>query len=275
VYRSGDADAWLPRPSLDRAGLPEPGWLVGWRYAVWRVVDCRLREEVDWSDADRQRMAVQASWEPERRRPPYVVVLAHVRGPLLVRRLVPDGTYHLGVPAGSYRGWAVVRERFAVCSCHGEPWPCRAEVHDHVVARAAADLEEKLAGLAPGVCAACHQPIGRRKAITFSEPHAEVPGAPGPTFHLGGRCRAAAIGYETGPRLATYPGAERLLSCPGRMFRHQLGGRRDCSAGSACTGHHLPGERTWCGCHTYNGLGPNDWIRPATRCGFEGCTGRS
>lgn len=273
MYRSADPDAWRPDPSRHRSGRPEAGLLVGWRYAVWRVVESRPRAEVDWSDADRQRMAVQADWEPHLRRPPYVVVLEHVRGPLLVRRLAGDGTFHLLVPAGAYRTWAAVRERFAVCSCHGDPWPCRVEVQEHVVARETAALEETLAGLAPGVCAACLKPIGRRKAITFPEPHAEVPGAPGPTFHLGGKCRSAAIGYEQGPRLAAYPDAERLLTCPGRIFRHEVDSRRDCSAGAACTGHHHSGEGTWCGCRTYEGLGPNDWIRPSTRCSFEGCTG--
>jgi hypothetical protein len=245
------------------------GWLLGWRYAVWRVEECAVRAEVDWSAEDRAAIARLASYGT-RARPPYALVLMHVRGPKL-DEVRPDGRLHLIVRAGAHVTWNRVPERFAVCSCHGDPFPCLADVRDRIAEEAGKQLDRKLAGTAPGVCYACRGPItARQKTVTFPEPNLEVPGAPGPTFHLRRECRYEAQRYER-LRLRDYPHVDRLVTCTGAAFTHQEGKRRDCTAGPLCTGHHWPGEGDWCGTSVWDD--PKHQLRPFTRCSFEGCTG--
>lgn len=221
---------WLPQPHRRHLGAPPLGALLGWRYAIWRVVDVQV------ADANEHH---QLSSHRPRSRLPYLVVLRHERGPVL-----PDhdggGLVHEWVPAGECREWPLVGERYAVRSCHRHPWPCVDHERDETASGGAALAERLLAGARAGVCASCLQPVGGRQlAVTFPEPSLAVPGAPGPTYHLRGRCWPDAARYDQA-RIVADTSARRLVTCGGTMFHHVATRRGECTAGPACTGRHGP-----------------------------------
>lgn len=241
-----DPDRWMPDGlAYHRHMQAKVGLKVAWRYAVWRIVDIRDLHEANWDDADRAYLDRQP---PEFRHPPRAIVLKHLNGPLLLdgEGLDSRGELHLSDPARSRRLWIGVNRRYPVCSCCGHPWPCVLWDRDRLVAGQAQRTERLLAGARPGVCQACREPIGRRqRSVTFPEPSLLVPGAPGPSYHVGRTvCWQAARDYETGQRMAAHPAAHRLVSCPGHVVVHEIGLRMECTAGPACTGLHRPwGDR--------------------------------
>lgn len=256
-----------------RYGRPNVGDVIGLAYAAWTVVEARPVEDVDLSDDDR---ATLAQYKPEYREQcrPYTLVLSHVRGPVLLKtRRLHDGSrvVHVGVPAGSRSfGVHVLPDRYPVCSCHGDPWPCREYDRDREAERQTQRLDRALATAMPGVCAHCLAPISsRQKSLSFPEPSLLVPGAPGPTFHAGrSECWHGAAEYETRHRLRIYPDAARLASCTGVGFVHRGSGELDCSAGLSCTGHHGPRGATYF-CYTATTSVNGAFPRPSRSCGYR------
>lgn len=272
-----DPDRWLPRGESYAYTTARVGLKVAWRYAVWRIVEIREQPEVDWSDDDRAYLARQPA---ECRRPPCAIVLRHLNGPILVPDDCIDsqGLAHVGVGARQHRPWWGVTKRYPVCSCCGHPWPCMEWDRDRLVAGQAAKTERLLDGARPGVCQACREPVrARQKTVTFPEPSLLVPGAPGPTYHVARQqCWIYAVEYEKQHRMAAYPGATRLVSCPGRAFIHEIGLWVECTAGPACTGlHDVWGARkpTSGTCATPVRHASNlaaGYQRPLSDCGYRG-----
>lgn len=271
-----DPDRWMPSDYAVTRTMPRVGLKVAWRYAVWRIVDIRDQEEVDWSEQDRAYLARQPA---EFRHPPRTIVLKHLNGPTLVEDNYIDsaGLVHVFEAARHRRVWDGVAKRYPVCSCHGHPWPCMELDRDRLIAGQAAQTERLLAGAQPGVCAACREPVrARQKAVTFPESSLLVPGAPGPTYHVAQvTCWQAARDYETEHRMAAHPEATRLVSCPGLAVTHGVGLWMECSAGPACTGLHGPAgmrkptagtcmTRTWKAWDLADG-----YHRPMTDCGYR------
>ncbi len=238
------------------------GDLVGYHYGVWRTTEITRVPADDLTDTDRKKLADFMSransgdehWQRELARIwPRYLVLEHVSGPQLfseddTQRLHTGAvTVHLIVGARADYDWAVMRDPWMTCSCHGHPWPCQ-EQDQVVMARFHAQRLARLeAGTMPGVCAHCLEPISdRQRRLSFPEPHREFPGAPGPTFHSGrSACWGGAERYERTGRLADNPEATRLASCPGVRFIHEnkhlaADARLDCTSGPACTGIHGP-----------------------------------
>jgi hypothetical protein len=282
-------DSWYPFGGENLySRRPEVGMRLGWRYAAWRVVEVRPVPDADLSDEDRQRMLM---WKPEYRERgrPYGLVLAHERGPLLVEakyvQRLHDGTRttHVQVRDPGNAGWRTLPERYEVCSCHGDPWPCQDHERDRASEAQAARMERQLATAMPGVCAACLEPISaRQKTVTFPEPSLIVPGAPPPVFHAKkADCWSAAERYELEKRLVSNPDAERIVTCEGLLFVHANGDIPDCSAGPFCSGRHGPSRARWHNrCyhrkHLFAGLKGDTYPRPTTDCGYRdhgGCLG--
>ena len=273
-------DRWRPLGAYPTYALLQVGQLVGWRYAVWQVVEVRPRDEADLTDEDRRFLA---AYKPEARpgRWPYTLVLAHVRGPLLCepgqRQRLHDGTItvHLGVPAGGVRH-PVLPTRYLLCSCCGDPAPCLEEAREETAEAAGRRLDRLVASHTPGVCAGCRGPISsRQKTLTFPEPSLLVPGMPGPTFHTGRiDCWMQARAYELDHRLPAFPDAARMASCPGALFHHVVDDRYECTAERLCTGHHGPHRRASIPCYTWM-LSARDRRspRPVGSCAHPGCLG--
>lgn len=272
-----DPDRWIPSNQGAALTTARKGLRIAWRYAVWRITDIIDQPEPDWTDNDRAYLARQ----PEQyRRPPCTIVLRHERGPILIGDDYRDhdGLVHVDIPACGHRPWWGVAKRYPVCSCHGHPFPCIELDRDRLVASQTAKTERLLAGAQPGVCQACREPIRpRQKTVTFPEPSLLVPGAPGPTYHAGRTsCWQAAHDYETKHRMAAYPAATRLVSCPGAAFVHEIGLWTECTAGPACTGlHDVWGARKptvgTCATRVWHASNLADgYIRPLTDCGYRG-----
>lgn len=242
----------------ERRSCPKAGELVAWEFVVWRVVDVQERD-----DAAR----------------PLILRLRRERGPVHPwEREDADQIVHVvrGAAARTFL-FQVVAEPYPVCSCHGDPWPCKQLCTDRQVAAAARALEVRLARAVPGVCAAGGEPVTvRQRHVVFPGDNLLVPGGPPATFHLrrAKGCRWRAEEYEQ-RRLKADPTVQRLCTCPGIRFEHRdlgtgMRGPIDCSAGPACTGHH-DGRGNWCGTAITTATGERP--RPFYRCDQPRCQG--
>lgn len=279
-------DRWTPTTvaAVSSRRRPEPGQLIGWRYAVWQVSEVRPVADADLDEEQRANMLI---FRPEHREAqrPYDLVLTHVRGPQLVEtRRLHDGTnvVHLGVRLPPH-GWHVMAEHWAVCVCHGDPHPCGDLEGARLAAKVAGRTSHLLDGHNPSVCFACRTPFGpRTPVLAFPGESALVPGAAAPSFHARRiACWLQARRYEIRHRVAADPLTRRYASCPGVLFVHVAGGRLDCTAELLCTGHHGPPARGGqpagaLDCTTVCQMIGNDggYPRPPTICGHDRCLGR-
>jgi hypothetical protein len=315
LIRNGARDPGQWEPGLDNrrddgfrgCGRPVEGDLIAWRYAAWRVHRIIPIDNVDLNTDDAAKLERitrkdpvviqrQARKEPvtaddlatarERHRP-FHIVLRHERGPVLPPAGRPwkrlrDGSNQVEVSYTTWPtrwSWVRMPEPYRVCSCHGHPWPCQ-EIDQQVVADVELKRFQKLEAMhAPGVCAACVEPIStRQKYLTFPEPSLLLPGAPGPTFHAGrAGCWSIAEEYERRGRLADNEAVTRLASCPGIRFIHEgrtcpADKRVECTAGTDCTGlHGPPGYRAETPCWVRVDLIANEggYARPSFDCGYR------
>jgi hypothetical protein len=304
LYDNGavNPNNWRP----DRANLrepfgwawPEPGDMIGWRYAAWRVREVQPVQDVDLTDEQRERLdASVAHLSPAGREAglarnrPLHLLLRHVSGPLIIKdgeeagfKRLHDGSHEISFTSWPHRRrWPRLLEPHRVCSCHGHVWACQDYDRTVLAAHQASRLDQLMATAQPGVCAHCLEVVTtHQRTITFPEESRYVPGAPGPTFHAGrAACWAAAEKYERDGRLADNPDVTRLASCPGVRFIHERHGmpaadRLECTAGPFCTGQHGPaGHRQDIPCWHQVPLAANRgaYARPDADCGYRGANG--
>lgn len=159
---------WKPWGAVRVDGVPAAGSLVADDHTVWRVVEVvELDCDPDWPGARTHELVLQS-----------------LTGPRASRR----------VPTGPYSAWWAYADRYPVCSCCGEPPPCREQLADEAVERA---LDRMRRFELAGVCPACGQPVtARQRAATFPD-NIEIPLGPPVTFHLApAACRRAAAAYQ-------------------------------------------------------------------------------
>lgn len=179
---------WKPWGACRTDGVPSPGALVADEHRVWLVVDVvALPCESDCPGARTHRLILDAQTGTPLRRE---------------------------VETNAYGAWWTYPGRYPLCSCCGEPAPCRAQLLDQA---AECELARMRCFEEPGVCPACHCPVAPgQESVTFPD-NLDVPlGAP-VTFHAeDGPCRRAALGYQrrwlaayprSTPRLAVDPGS--------------------------------------------------------------------
>jgi hypothetical protein len=130
-----------------------------------------------------------------------------------------------------------------MCSCCGEPMPCRAELEDREVTASLKQVE-KWAGRLPGCCWGCGEPINRRhKSVAYPGDNLDLPGGPTVVFHTRASCRGWAQAYEL-RWIAVDPRRERVLTwpkCGGILVVHG-DGSSECSSGTGPLGHEHRGE---------------------------------
>lgn len=79
--------------------------------------------------------------------------------------------------------------RVWLCSCCGDPAPCRMQVAEESARHSAAEFERRLNRMGPGICYGCGEVItARQERVTFPGEHADFPGRGGPTFHTRRKC---------------------------------------------------------------------------------------
>lgn len=173
--------SWIPWGALRLDGVPDAGALVADYHAVWQVVEVvELAHDSDWPGARTHEL-----------------ILAARTGPAM----------HRTVPTSRYSAWWVYpQQRFPVCSCCGEPAPCRAQL----VEDAAQHVLEDMARFSQeGRCPAClHEVTNGAAARTFAG-NLRVPLGPPVTFHSDRPvCRSAAAVYAREWEQAGSPVAE-------------------------------------------------------------------
>ncbi len=222
--------------------VPEAGQMFACNHAVWRVLRAEDRALSDddrtlWLDAG---MPDLATWCDRPR-----VLHVQYQGGARPDWAPADDTFEarFDVPASkARRTWYVYPEsgRWPQCSCCGEPMPCRAEREDEQVAWALAKVERH-AAISPGCCWACAEPITtRQRRVSYPGDNLDLPGAPGPSYHLRGHCRPSAITYER-RWITVDPRRERILTWPpcGGLLLVHADGSSDCVSGEAGCGGHL------------------------------------
>lgn len=173
---------WKPWGARRTDGLPVLGGLVAEDHVVWFV---------------RAVTAIAPASELPGSRTHEVLLDART-GPAVSRT----------VATSRYGAWWTYPGRFPVCSCCGEPPPCRSQVAEDDAAEVIAVMHRfETAAVCPGCC----RPVSRRqRTVTFPE-NVVVPLGPPVSFHLGApRCRGAALDYER-RWLEHHPGREPLL----------------------------------------------------------------
>jgi hypothetical protein len=205
-------DRWMPS-SADHtryfyadADPPHVGSLLGNERTVYRVLDVRERDLVDWDPNDEGRFR-QASKALDRGEPnldyqkgwdgrpetwcnrPRAVVVQPVSG---------GKPKHLRFPHRGWRQWYALPEHYAVCVSCGEPYPC---LHFDAEREAGREMKrvEQLMSVPPGGCWHCLEPItSRQKAFAFPGENLLLPGGPPPSFHQrsSGGCYDAAYQYR-------------------------------------------------------------------------------
>jgi hypothetical protein len=215
---------WFPLGTHTVHGCPDLGSVVAFEHAVWRVVEIRDLPADQYRDADRL-------YGGKHR--PQVVRLRPMR---LVDHPDPVKARSEDVHYGSLHvwSWSVYPdpEHYPVCACCGEPMPCRAEEARKTAQDAISTMGRYETA---GVCPACEEPVtARQKSLTFPD-NLNVLGGPPITFHLRGRCRGTAMGYEKRWVAADPERRRHTLSCPGRLTNHN-DGTYDCTDLGDCPG---------------------------------------
>lgn len=165
------ATGWKPWGAVRDDGLPEPGALVAWQHQVWIVKRVDAIEDAETAECPGALT--------------HEVLLVARTGDRAERR----------VPVDWYCWWWIYPDgRFPVCSCCGEPPPCRAHLaHTTAEIELARMRRFERAGVCP---ACCTEVTATQRSKTFTT-NLEVPLGPEVTFHIGPReCRREARVYE-------------------------------------------------------------------------------
>lgn len=248
---------WTPDNAKLTGGLPEVGSLIALSHAVWRVIG--VRDEPALSDEDRDTwirkgMPDLDTWEYR----PRIVGLRLVGGALpdWVTAADTDGRAiaHVSVDQMIRSSWCVYPSgRWPMCSCCGEPTPCRAELDDRAVAAAIAEMD-RLTAKQPGHCWACDEPIGpRQRVVAYPGVNVDYPPGPDAVFHLRGKCYGAAADYEL-RWIAADPAHRRILTrpeCDGLLVVHHDGSSECAEPG--CAGHDSHEHSSVISCYLIDG----------------------
>jgi hypothetical protein len=188
----------------------QPGELVAFEHAVWRVVEVHPK--------------------PQDEQYPWRVILrpAHIN-----TGDVRDRDHDKAYKAGKHAWWDVYpNEHYPICvTCH-EPLPCR----DQMAAKISAQEAEQFdCYTTAGICPACQEPVSQRQKSLTWEDNAVVPGGPAVTFHLRRACWSQARRYEL-RWVAFDPGRRKpILTCAGHISYHR-DGTAQCTELAGCPG---------------------------------------
>lgn len=233
-------DRWTPLQTQSTLGRPDAGDVIAYEHAAWEITAVN---DAAPTDSERDKWVEEGMPDPWHNRP-YIAHLRHLGG-VLPNWATADAVPTAQVRVGPGRSrWARYRgSRWPMCSCCGEPMPCRAEVEDREVTKSLREVE-KFARIPAGACWACAEPISRRqRSVAYDGDNLDLPGAQSPRFHIRGKCGHWAESYER-RWIAVDPRRERLLTypqCGGILVTHG-DGSTECVSGPGIIGQDMVGE---------------------------------
>lgn len=199
---------WFPLGADRLRRRPEVGDIVGLERAAWTVMHVRVDSPTE--DEQKHINAYLPAYRDQKM--PYRVTLRHLHGPEQERQN-DAGDVAYRVAGGAYCSWWYYPSgRVPLCSCCGDPWPCRMLDAERDAEQAAEVMSGRMDRTMPGCCYGCGEPITQRqKSVRYPEPNVQVPGAGAPTFHLRNKCWWSAVLYER-DRAQLYPDAPPLAT---------------------------------------------------------------
>lgn len=238
---------WYPNRTRTAYDPPPVGSLIAREHAVWRVTAVA---DLPLSDADREvwlerGMPDLATWRGR----PVDISVEYVGGarPDRAEEGRPVPSAHMKIPATALacRSWDIYPEsgRWPMCSCCGEPMPCRAELQDREVASGLAKVELHAKKL-PGCCWGCGEPItSRQRAVAYPGDNLDLPGGMPVRFHTRQQCGWRAQQYEL-RWIAEDPRRERILTYPecGGILVVHADGSTECRSGRKPLGGEATSE---------------------------------
>lgn len=222
-------DRWFPANTMSMHHPPEPGRLVAYDHAVWRVIEVNPVPADLWTEHDHQAVrGVKPAYRNVAE--PAVVVIRPVQ---ITSDDVKARNHDKHLRHHSFTTWYVYQdEHYPVCALCGEPPPCRERMGQRFATR---ELDRMTRFENPGVCPACEEPVtGRQKSLTFAD-NMEIPAGPPVTFHLRGKCWTAAAQYEQQWVQADPTQRRATLSCAGHITNHN-DGTYECTELANCSG---------------------------------------
>lgn len=173
---------------------PAVGEVVAYGWAAWEVM--HVSDAVSTAEEDEKLRGYTPEFRASHR--PYRVTLRRRHGPKSPRENNLGDTT-LRVPAGSFYRWDKYRSgRVPLCSCCGDPWPCRANLAEQAAAESARRVDELGRRAEVGACFGCGEPVTTRQRV-IRYPDAEnvrVLLAAAPVFHERRSCRPHVVEYE-------------------------------------------------------------------------------
>lgn len=173
---------------------PAEGEVVAYGWAAWEVM--HVADAVSTAEEDEKLRAYTPAFRAGRG--PCWVTLRRLHGPESPQEN-DRGEVALRVPAGSLYRWDRYRSgRVPLCSCCGDPWPCRANLAEEAAASAAERADELGRRAEIGACFGCGEPITtRQRAIRYPDAeNVRVLLADAPVFHERESCRPHVVEYE-------------------------------------------------------------------------------
>ena len=173
---------------------PAEGEVVAYAWAAWEVT--HVADAVSTAEEDEKLRAYTPGFRAGHG--PYWVTLRRRHGPKSPQEN-DRGDTTLRVPAGSFYRWDKYRSgRVPLCSCCGDPWPCRANLAEEAAAAAAERADELGRRAEIGACFGCGEPITTRQRV-IRYPDAENVRAllaDALVFHERESCRPHVVEYE-------------------------------------------------------------------------------
>jgi hypothetical protein len=144
--------------------------VVAWEFAAWEVTHLGKRVEPTEGGADLRATLRRLHGPPQERENQWRDIA-------------------VGFSSRSYGIQVYIDGRVWLCSCCGDPAPCRPQLSNEEAVRTMKEFDERLNRMGPGLCYACGEVITQRQErVTFPGEHADFPGRSGPTFHTRRKC---------------------------------------------------------------------------------------
>lgn len=171
------------------------GDVIGFDHAAWRVEHVQDAVATGEEQASLEGASAPIRWPGVG---PYNFTVRRLHGPPHRAERKEPGLAAFRKNRGYGSWWTLYPDgRVPLCSCCGDPWPCRMLEAERYAHQEGQLLNELSTRVETGACFGCGKPVTTRQAtIQYPEGNLRVPLAPPPVFHARESCRDEVVEYE-------------------------------------------------------------------------------